>query len=233
MRFDLHRIFHKLGSSAYHWLHARQDERYRGNSIGRGARLGTAILDGDNMIGEEAFFFGRIRIGRHTIVGKKVILHATTREEGRIDIGCYCQLAPSVSLYAVKHNTALITPYNNSRLFEGRLKKNYILSSISIGNDVLIGHRAIILPGVHIGDGVFVGAGSVVTKDVEDYSIVAGNPAKKIRERFDDELQSLVHKWRWWELEPCQLQAHEHIFYIDGVKERDRLIDELRKVTAS
>ena len=54
---------------------------------------------------------------------------------------------------------------------------------IIIGNDVWIGARVIILPGVHVGDGSVIGAGSVVTKDVEPYSVVAGNPAKWIRKR--------------------------------------------------
>jgi acetyltransferase-like isoleucine patch superfamily enzyme len=215
------------------WLRARQDERYRGNTIGHRARLGTAVLDGNNTIGEEAVLFGRVRIGRHTTIGTRVILHATTREEGRIDIGRYCQLGPYVSSFAFKQNTALVTPYTNFRLFQGRLKNNYILSSVSIGNGVLIGHRAIILPGISIGNGAFVGAGSVVTKDVEEYSIVVGNPAKMVRKRFDDELQSLLNKWSWWDMEPRELEAYEHIFHIDSCKERDRLTDELRNVTAS
>lgn len=54
---------------------------------------------------------------------------------------------------------------------------------VVIGNDVWIGARVIILPGVHIGDGCIIGAGSVVTKDVEPYSIVAGNPARLIGKR--------------------------------------------------
>lgn len=55
-----------------------------------------------------------------------------------------------------------------------------------IGNDVWIGHGAIIIAGVHIGDGAIIAAGSVVTKDVQSYSIVGGNPAKFIKKRFTE-----------------------------------------------
>lgn len=62
-----------------------------------------------------------------------------------------------------------------------------------VGNDVWIGHGAIILGGVTIGDGAIVAAGSVVTKDVEPCTIVAGNPAKKIRDRFATEAETASH----------------------------------------
>ena len=68
-----------------------------------------------------------------------------------------------------------------------------------IGNDVWIGQNVTILPGVHIGDGAIIGANSVVASDVEPYTIVAGNPAKLIRKRFDDELTALLLKFKWWD----------------------------------
>ena len=68
-----------------------------------------------------------------------------------------------------------------------------------IGNDVWIGQNALILPGVHIGNGAIIGANSVVGKNVESYSIVAGNPAKEIRKRFDEELIDLMEKFKWWD----------------------------------
>lgn len=67
-----------------------------------------------------------------------------------------------------------------------------------IGDDVWIGHQAIILPAVTIGAGAIIGAGSVVTKDVPPYTIVAGNPAKPIRKRFDEETISILLKLQWW-----------------------------------
>ena len=68
-----------------------------------------------------------------------------------------------------------------------------------VGNDVWIGQNAVILPGVHIGDGAIIGACSVVGSDVNPYSIVAGNPAKLVRKRFDEELIGLLLDFKWWE----------------------------------
>ena len=68
-----------------------------------------------------------------------------------------------------------------------------------IGNDVWIGQNAVILPGVHIGDGAIIGANSVVGSDVEPYTIVVGNPAKELRKRFDDELIHLLLEYKWWD----------------------------------
>ena len=71
-----------------------------------------------------------------------------------------------------------------------------------VGNDVWIGREAVILPGVKIGDGAVIGAQSVVTHDVPPYSIVAGNPARFIRRRFDDETVYLLLKLKWWDWNP-------------------------------
>ena len=76
-----------------------------------------------------------------------------------------------------------------------------------IGNDVWIGQNATILPGVHVGDGAIIGAESVVGSDVEAYTIVAGNPAKPIRKRFDDELIGLMLEWKWWDKPAEEINA--------------------------
>lgn len=68
-----------------------------------------------------------------------------------------------------------------------------------IGNDVWIGYGATIMPGVKIGDGVIVAAGSIVTCDAEPYSVVGGNPAKLIRKRFDDSTIDELLRIRWWD----------------------------------
>ena len=68
-----------------------------------------------------------------------------------------------------------------------------------IGNDVWIGQDAVILPGVHVGDGAIIGACSVVGSDIDPYSIVVGDPAKLLRKRFDDELIDLLLRFKWWD----------------------------------
>lgn len=68
-----------------------------------------------------------------------------------------------------------------------------------VGNDVWFGQNVTVLPGVHIADGAIIGANSVVTKDVEPYSIVGGNPAKFIKYRFTAEEILLLEKLAWWD----------------------------------
>lgn len=76
-----------------------------------------------------------------------------------------------------------------------------------VGNDVWIGQNSTILPGVHIGDGAIIGLNSVVTGDVPPYTIVAGNPAKTVRKRFDDELIDLLLKLKWWDKSVEEINA--------------------------
>lgn len=76
-----------------------------------------------------------------------------------------------------------------------------------IGNDVWIGQKAVILPGVHIGDGAIIGANSVVGSDIEPYTVVCGNPARLIRRRFDVELTALLLEWKWWDREIAEIDS--------------------------
>ena len=69
---------------------------------------------------------------------------------------------------------------------------------IIIGNDVWIGYEAVILSGVHIGDGAIIGARAVVTKDVPPYTIAGGVPAKEIRKRFDEKTINKLQQIQWW-----------------------------------
>lgn len=77
-------------------------------------------------------------------------------------------------------------------------KYDDFLGTIYIGSDVWIGSDVLILGNIKIGDGAVIGAGSIVTKDIEPYTIVAGIPAKKIRDRFTDEKKKELLEQKWW-----------------------------------
>jgi len=76
-----------------------------------------------------------------------------------------------------------------------------------IGNDVWIGRDAHIMPGVTVGDGVIVGSGAVVTRDVPAWSVVAGNPAQIVRQRFAQEVCALLDRLAWWDLPIEEIRA--------------------------
>lgn len=78
----------------------------------------------------------------------------------------------------------------------------------AIGNDVWVGYDALILPGVTIGDGAVVGARAVVTRDVPPYAVVAGNPARIVRRRFDDADIARLLEIRWWDWEIGRIRRH-------------------------
>jgi virginiamycin A acetyltransferase len=80
-------------------------------------------------------------------------------------------------------------------------------TKLIIGNDVCLYHNAVILPTVkRIGDGAVVGAGAVVTKDVPDFAIVVGNPAKIVKYRFSEEMQQKIRASKWWDKSITELQ---------------------------
>lgn len=83
--------------------------------------------------------------------------------------------------------------------------------SITVGNDVYIGWKATLLAGVAIGDGAFIAARAVVTRDVEPYAIVGGNPAQVLRYRFDEPTRAALLRIRWWEWPPERIRSEVDI----------------------
>ena len=72
-----------------------------------------------------------------------------------------------------------------------------------VGNDVWLGRESVVMPGVRIGDGAVVAAYSVVTKDVAPYTLVGGNPARFLKNRFDPQLTQLLLEAKWWDWDPA------------------------------
>jgi len=89
---------------------------------------------------------------------------------------------------------------------------------IMVGNDVWIGINSIILPDIKIGDGVTIAAGSVVTKDVPEYAIVAGNPAKIIRMKHSREVIDKLKQISWWNWSVEKIKNNRSDFYLSVEK---------------
>lgn len=119
-----------------------------------------------------------------------------------LTIGKYCSIARGVNIIlGGEHNTKWATTYPFNTIFESKKHiKGHPVSKgpIIIGNDVWIGTEALILSGVKIGDGAVIAARSLVTKNVPPYSIVAGNPAKIIKYRFNEETIEKLLQLKWW-----------------------------------
>ncbi|MBT2657087.1 CatB-related O-acetyltransferase [Bacillus sp. ISL-18] len=129
------------------------------------------LRSGKNINVEHGANFGRdVSLGDNSGIGYKCDVASGTI------IGKNVMMGPEVLIFNINHeHSRTDTPMCK----QGFQKEKYVI----IGNDVWIGRRAIILPGVTIGDGCIVGAGSVVSKDVAPYSVVVGNPAKVVKKR--------------------------------------------------
>lgn len=124
-------------------------------------------------------------------------------------VGRYCSFADSCQVFLRDHGIGFIGLtaylYNPAR---GVVQRNMIEhATLSIGDDVWIGHNATILSGTRtIGRGAVIAAGAIVTKPVPAYAVVAGNPARVVRMRFKDDIIAQIEQTRWWELDTQALK---------------------------
>lgn len=136
-----------------------------------------------------------------------VLYHYPIHRE-RLVIGKFCSIACGAKFLfnCANHTLASLSTYTFPLFYEEwGLDQSAVASAwdnkgdIIIGNDVWIGYEAMILAGVHIGNGAIIGARAVVTKDVAPYSIVGGVPAREIRKRFDDATIARLEALQWWD----------------------------------
>lgn len=128
------------------------------------------------------------------------------------EIGNFCSIADYCIIGGASHPVTWISTSPVFHMGKNILKKNfssheYISSKKTIiGHDVWIGNYCLIKGGVRIGNGAVIGMGSVLTKDVGEYEIWAGNPAKLIRKRFNDITVEQLGKSKWWEKSDEKIQ---------------------------
>ena len=157
-------------------------------------------------------------LGRYTAVSERCwLLNSALGDYSYIErdsgviysrIGKFCAVAAFVQINALNHPMDRISQhkitYRANEYFlhkslDASFRSSRMSKPVTVGNDVWIGHGAILLPGVTVGDGAVIAAGAVVTKSVPDYAVMAGVPAAKIRDRFPPELQRRIKALSWWD----------------------------------
>lgn len=166
--------------------------------IQNGVILNNVIFGLYNAVYEKSSL-NNVYLGNFSYIAKKTNISQTT-------IGNFCSIGSNCQIGLGRHPSSIFVSTHPS--FYSTLKQcGYTFSQqdifqeflpIKIGNDVWIGSNVIITDGVCIGDGVIIGANSVVTKDIPDYAIVGGVPAKIIRYRFDQDQIKELKKIKWW-----------------------------------
>lgn len=159
-----------------------------------------------------------IKVGDYTIYNdfvndpvqfeKNNVLYHYPVNGDRLIIGKFCSIACGAKFLfnSANHTLNSLSNYPFPIFFEEwQLDKGNITSAwdnkgdIVIGNDVWIGYEAVVMAGVHIGDGAIIASRAVVTKDVPPYTIVGGTPAQEIRKRFDESTIAQLQELQWWE----------------------------------
>tara|TARA_R110000822_G_scaffold215362_6_gene350248 strand:+ start:232 stop:870 length:639 start_codon:yes stop_codon:yes gene_type:complete len=143
---------------------------------------------------------------------------------GKCEIGRYCACGGRLVVRSEDHHVHYLN-------MQDWLQHTVIGSQVKVAGKskgpVIIGHASwlgdsvIILPGVKIGVGAVIGAGSVVTKDVPDFAIAVGNPAKVIKYRFSEEVATFVRELAWWNWSPEKIRKNREIFETDFSKISD------------
>ena len=155
------------------------------------------------------------------------VLYHYSFSKDKLIIGKFCALATGVKFimnganhkisgfssypfYVFGNGWDKVTPQENELPFKG---------DTVVGNDVWIGYKSIIMPGVKIGDGAIIAAKSVVVDDVNPYTIVGGNPAKVIKQRFDDETVKKLLEIAWWNWDIRKISANLNKIIANNIDE--------------
>ncbi len=177
-----------------------------------GGRILRATFEGPFIVGLRAQLGPDVNVGRYSNINSDSYVARTT-------MGSFCAIGSRVAINPLNHPVDWLsmheftyheTAYDWDEAYRSVRKMPHPASrttpAVIMGSDIWIGHNAVILEGVTVGDGAVVGAGSVVTKDVPPYAIVMGVPAKVRRFRFDEATIERLLATKWWELELSALK---------------------------
>ncbi len=185
------------------------------NYIGRNTVLTNTVIGYGSYVNRECDI-SNAKIGKYTSIGSRV-----TTELGSHPLdGKHVALHPAFysATPSMGYSYAAGDSYREMKYLDAKSRVQVI-----IGNDVWIGNNVSILEGVTIGDGAAIAAGAVVTGDVEPYSVYAGIPARKIRDRFDGGKAERLMELKWWEKSESEISKLVKDGMFDDV---DRFINE-------
>lgn len=181
------------------------DERYPIPSFDKMVFLKSIITRKNIEVGDYSYFHDF----EDPLAFEKNVMYHSDNAPDKLIIGRFCAIASGVKfiMNTANHEISSISTFpfaifgnEWAKIKKDPLNKTNYKGDTVIGNDVWIGYEATIMPGVKIGNGVIIAAKSVVTKDVPDYTVVGGNPAKIIRKRFhqnDIDRLLLIAWWNW------------------------------------
>lgn len=167
-------------------------------------------------------------ISDRTIIGRRTRINAPSYL-GPCSIGSYCAIGGRLIVRSANHNSGYLNLQDYAQRNVIKSRKSVIgvtKGEVRIGHAVWIGDSVIVLPGVEIGNGAVIGAGSVVTKSVPAFAIAAGNPAKVLRYRFPDDIVGALEKIRWWDWDDSKLRENRWLFEQDFSQPLDLAIRE-------
>jgi phosphonate metabolism protein (transferase hexapeptide repeat family) len=157
-------------------------------TLGRYTDIGARTILLETEVGDYSYIVNDSNVA-YTKIGKFCSIAAMTR----INPGNHPMHRASHAHFTYRASSYFSGEADDADFFEWRRAHRVV-----IGHDVWIGHGAIVLPGRSVGDGAVIAAGSIVTKDVTPYTIVAGNPARPIRQRFPTPIAARMEKLEWW-----------------------------------
>ncbi len=147
-----------------------------------------------------------IKVGRFTYGFENLSIRQWD-EGATLKIGAFCSLASNINIFlGGNHRTDWVSTFPFGHIYQDELGGSGILGhpstkgDVIIGNDVWIGFGVTIMSGIHIGDGAVIAANACVVKDVAPYNIVGGNPAKSVKQRFENDIIDILLRLRWWDL---------------------------------
>lgn len=159
-----------------------------------------------------AELFGDVRVGRYSSLwGPEIYVLARGNP---IEIGNFCSIARQVSLHGYLHDAARISTHYVGRNVLGLPIEDEVVSRgpISVGHDVWMGVGVQVMSGVTIGTGAVIGAGSIVTRDVPQYAVAVGAPARVVRFRFEEAVVARLLASEWWAWDAEEIRRKAKLF---------------------